>query len=225
MTYRLLISVIVGLFLYLSLKPINSLETLDRHDQTHNDIKPQNFLVKFKNGQNDLTQMEIALTDFGMAEADSKGGTPIFASPECFEKKEKKSDIYSFGRVILFLLLTKKQFVKWLFVPIKDKTRALSLYAIRMTQRFSIQSYGMTVIVPAKQINWITQMMGLKNRTNLQSARELFNDLRQKKRIKLRTVSKLVQTRWCTQLIINGVKRTLKYQFEYPWQPGFGHSD
>ena len=54
--------------------------------------------MKFKKGydsndlsKNDLTQIEIALTDFGMADADSKGGTPVFASPECFEETETKS--------------------------------------------------------------------------------------------------------------------------------------
>ena len=146
---------------------------MDRHNQTHNDIKPQNFLVKFKNGQNDLTQIEIVLTDFGMAEADSKGGTPIFASPECFEKKEKRSDIFSFGRVILFLLLTKIQFVQWLFIPIKDKTRASSLQ---------------TICTAEKNIYLISQMMTLKNRMNLQSARDIFNDLRQKSMIKLSRV-------------------------------------
>ena len=110
-----------------------SLETLDRHNQTHNDIKPQNFLVKFKNGydsddltKNDLTQIEIVLTDFGMADSDSKGGTPVYASPECFEKTDTKSDIFSFGRVILFLLLSKEQFIKWLYIPIKNQARIQS---------------------------------------------------------------------------------------------------
>ena len=160
------------------------METLDRHNQTHNDIKPRNFLVKFNNGETDLTRINIVLTDFGMADSDSKGGTPVFASPECFEKKEKKSDIFSFGRVILFLLLSKKQFVKWLFVPIMDKTRALTLNTIRMT-----------VIGPAKQIYWISQMMGLKNRMNLQLARKIFNDQRQRSKIKLRTLYNLMQSR------------------------------
>ena len=54
------------------MEPFLSLETLDRHSQTHNDIKPENFLVKFKNGANDLTQLAIALTDFGIADPDSK---------------------------------------------------------------------------------------------------------------------------------------------------------
>ena len=114
---------------YLSLqkKTFSSLETLDKHDQLHNDIKPENYLVKFKNpndySKSDLTQIEIVLTDFGLADADSKGGTPVYASPECLEKTDKKSDIFSFGRVILFLLLTKNQFMKWLFIPIKNKAR------------------------------------------------------------------------------------------------------
>ena len=163
---------------------------MDRHNQTHNDIKPQNFLVKFKNGSNDLTQIEIVLTDFGMAESDSKGGTPIFASPECFEKKDKKSDIFSFGRVILFLLLTKKQFVKWLFIPIKDIERSLSLHRIRI----DVNGLG-------KQIFWITRMMKMNKRMNLQIVREFFNGLRQQSRIKLRTVFKLMQARWRIQLI------------------------
>ena len=108
-------------------KPFKSLETLDKHNQLHNDIKPANYLVKFKNpndfSQSDLTQIEIVLTDFGLADADSKGGTPVYASPECLEKTDKKSDVFSFGRVILFLLLEKKQFIKWLFVPIKNQAR------------------------------------------------------------------------------------------------------
>ena len=96
----------------------------------HNDIKPEHYLVKFKSGfsrddltKNDLTNIEIVLTDFGLADSDSKGGTPIYASPECLEKTDKKSDIFSFGRLMLFLLLEKTQFMKWLFVPIKNQVR------------------------------------------------------------------------------------------------------
>ena len=86
--------------------------------------------MKFKNGydskdltKNDLTQIEIVLTDFGMADPNAKGGTPVYASPECFEKTDTKSDVFSFGRLILFLLLTKEQFMKWLYVPIKNQAR------------------------------------------------------------------------------------------------------
>ena len=129
-------------------------------------------MVKFKNGPDDLTQIEIVLTDFGMADSDSKGGTPIFASPECFEKKEKKSDIFSFGRVILFLLLPKHQFVKWLFVPIKDNIRSLSLRIL-------------TFASLDQSLNLILQMTSLTKRMTLQSARMLFDRLRRTSRIQL----------------------------------------
>jgi len=151
-------------------QPFESLETLDRHNQIHNDIKPQNFLVKFKNGPQDLTQIEIVLTDFGLADLkggkmNSKGGTPIFASPECFEKKEKKSDIFSFGRVILFLLLTKNQFVKWLFVPVKDQTRFASIQMLTLND-------------PDQCLNLIAKMTSLTARINMQAARIMFDELR-----------------------------------------------
>ena len=145
---------------------------MDHHDQTHNDIKPQNFLVKFQNGPNDLSSIEIVLTDFGMAESDSKGGTPIFASPKCFEKKEKKSDIFSFGRVILFLLLTKNQFLKWLFVPIKSQTR---LFRLRIS----------TVSQSNLRLHLVSKMMSLSNRISLKEARALFNQQRRMSKIKL----------------------------------------
>jgi len=134
---------------------------LDRHNQTHNDIKPQNFLVKFKNGRDDLTLIEIALTDFGMAGPESHGGTPVFASPECFEKKEKKSDIFSFGRVILFLVLTKQQFSKWIFVPIKTMNRPTPLHIIDL----------------------VAEMSSITNRIDLHLARTIFNELRRNRKI------------------------------------------
>ena len=169
-----------------------SLETLNLHNQTHNDIKPQNFLVKFKNGPNDLTQIEIALTDFGMARPESQGGTPVFASPECFEKKEKKSDIFSFGRVILFLLLTKNQFSRWLFVPIKDQTRILSLQNLTNPVLNPISTIwkriGQTLNLTTnfeQSLILISQMTSMTDRVSLESARKLFNRIRKNSKIKL----------------------------------------
>ena len=101
---------------------------MENHNQIHNDIKPQNYLVKFLNGENDLSCVEIVLTDFGLAGSDSKGGTPIFASPECLansDRKDKSSDIFSLGRVFLFAILPKQKFLEFLFVSLnkggKDK--------------------------------------------------------------------------------------------------------
>ena len=153
----------------------NSLETLDRHNRTHNDIKPQNFLVKIKNGSNDLTEIEIVLTDFGMAEPDSKGGTPIFASPECFETKDKRSDIFSFGRVILFLLLTKDRFIKWLFVPLKEDIRSLSLRILTLARA-------------DHSLDLVSQMTTLNDRMNLQASRKLFDSLRKQSEISIKPV-------------------------------------
>ena len=174
---------------------MQSLETLDFHNQTHNDIKPQNFLVKFKNEPNDLTQIEIALTDFGMAGPESKGGTPVFASPECFEKKEKKSDIFSFGRVILFILLTKNQFSRWLFVPIKDQTRILSLRNLTNPVLNPISTIwkriGQTLNLSTnfdQSLILISQMTSMTDRVSLESARKLFDRIRKDSKIKLGTL-------------------------------------
>ena len=97
---------------------------MDQHEQLHNDIKPQNFLVKFLNGENDLSSIEIVLTDFGLAGSDLKGGTPIFASPEGLadgKRKDKSTDIFSLGRVFLSMILPKEQFLEFLFVPLLKK--------------------------------------------------------------------------------------------------------
>ena len=128
--------------------------------------------MKFQNGPTDLTQIEIVLTDFGIAGSDSKGGTPVFASPECFENKEKKSDVFSFGRVILFLLLSKEQFMKWLYVPIKDQTRVSSLNIL-------------TTVNPSQLLNLVSEMTSVSSRISLRSARRRFNQLRRDARIKL----------------------------------------
>ena len=87
----------------------------------HNDIKPQNYLVKFRNDDYDLSNIEVVLTDFGLAGSDSKGGTPIFASPECLanpDRKDKSSDIFSLGRVFLMMILPKDKFLEFLFIPL-----------------------------------------------------------------------------------------------------------
>ena len=66
---------------------LKSLFTLFMNSFIHNDIKPQNFLVKFSTAKQlheydkyDLMNTKIMLTDFGLT--GSLGGTPLFASPE-----------------------------------------------------------------------------------------------------------------------------------------------
>ena len=100
-----------------------SLVTLAGHGHIHNDIKLQNVLVSFKGEKNDLSNLEVVLTDFGMAGQDAEGGTPVFSSQECFSKKGPSSDMYSLGRVFLFLILPKTQFLKFLYVSVCDEER------------------------------------------------------------------------------------------------------
>ena len=107
---------------------------MNHYQIVHNDIKPQNYLVKWLNGPNDLTQIDIVLTDFGLVGQNSKGGTPIFASPECFDIKTAASDIFSLGRVYLFMHLKKESFLKILFVPITSSTDSTYLNSNILTQ-------------------------------------------------------------------------------------------
>ena len=100
------------------------MESLEKHNQIHNDIKPQNYLVKFPKKSTNLTEIEIVLTDFGLAGFDSKGGTPIFASPESLANRKRKtilSDVFSLGRVFLFLLFQKEKFLEFLYVSLNKE--------------------------------------------------------------------------------------------------------
>ena len=169
---------------------------MDHHNQIHNDIKPQNYLVKFLNGANDLTSIEIVLTDFGLAGSDQQGGTPIFASPECLanpERKNKSSDIFSLGRVFLFSILPKEKFLQFLFVPLikggKDKI-------IQLIENEPI-------------LNLISKMMRIQNRVGLQAIR---NELQSAAQI-IRTgtveqISEIIQksTSKCTNQYIGILK-------------------
>ena len=131
---------------------------MDQHNQIHNDIKPQNYLVKFLKGDNDLTSIDIVLTDFGLAGSDKIGGTPIFASPECMsnsDRKDKSTDIFSLGRVFLFMILPKEKFLEFLFVPLtkggKEKI--------------------MELIENEPVLTLIAKMMRVENRIDLQTIR------------------------------------------------------
>ena len=90
-----------------------SFETLYKANKVHNDLKPQNYLVKFENGSDDLRRLRLVLTDFGLVGHDTKGGTPGFASPDCFEDQRTwMADLFSLGRVFLYVTLTKKDFLR-----------------------------------------------------------------------------------------------------------------
>ena len=145
---------------------------MNNHDQIHNDIKPQNYLVK----HNGLENIEIVLTDFGLAGSDSKGGTPIFASPECLadpERKDKSSDIFSLGRVFLFMILPKEKFLEFLFVPLVKGGKEKITELIEKEQIFCL----------------IAKMMRIKKRINLETIRNELKSIVQL--INTTTVSKI----------------------------------
>ena len=132
---------------------------MDKHNQAHNDIKPQNYLVKYLNEAKDLTSIEIVLTDFGLAGLDQQGGTPIFASPECLanpDRKNKSSDIFSLGRVFLFSILPKEKFLQFLFVSLVKGGK----------------SEIMKLIEKEPILNLISKMMRIQNRIGLQAIRK-----------------------------------------------------
>ena len=125
----------------------------------HNDIKPQNYLVKLRNGDSNLSNIEVVLTDFGLAGSQSKGGTPIFASPECLanpDRKDKSSDIFSLGRVFLMMILPKEQFLEFLFIPLTKGGKEEIMELIENIPIFDL----------------LSKMMRIKKRIDLSTIRE-----------------------------------------------------
>ena len=135
-------------------------------------MKPQNFVVKFDVGHYDLVNVRVALTDFGSAGSQSKGGTPIFASPECFEETDFRSDIFSLGRLFLYLIVPKDDFLKLLFIPITN-------YSDRedIINRRSSRSYPQI-------LKLIDRMLLIKGRIDIDEVRKQFNLLSINKNIR-----------------------------------------
>ena len=121
-------------------------------------------MVKFLNGENDLSRIEIVLTDFGLAGPDSKGGTPMFASPECLAnklRKNKSSDIFSLGRVFLFVILPKVKFLEFLFVSLTQGGKEKIMEVLEKDQ----------------VLNIISKMTQVQNRIDLRTIRKALNSV------------------------------------------------
>ena len=103
---------------------------------------------------------QIYLTDFGLSE--KKGGTPVFASPECFDESKHNSDIFSLGRVFLFIILSKSSFLLWLYLPIDKNLKSTVEADINDEPIFKL----------------ISNMTKMKNRFNIKSVRRNFDFIR-----------------------------------------------
>ena len=96
---------------YLSM--MKSVRTIFKYNKKHNDIKLSNFLLVEKDDD-----AEVYLTDFGFMD-DRKGGTPLFASPECYIGTQVgKSDIYSLAGCFISLLSNSSTFAKLILLPL-----------------------------------------------------------------------------------------------------------
>ena len=175
-----------------------SLETLHSHRLVHNDIKPQNYLVKFCNGPIDLTRIDIVLTDFGLVGQNTKGGTPIFASPECYGVKTNASDIFSLGRVFLFMMLPKEAFLEFLFVPITSRTD--TNYLVN------------TILNQSDFFGLIRHMMKTRQsfRIQLSQMRINFNDLKQNSQIQINSFTQTEIERIVTQNLTPEILRYIQ---------------
>ena len=100
------------------------LEFLHEKNLKHLDIKLSNVLIKTKSG--DFDGQNCVITDFGIGGQKDKetgmAGTPGFASPEQLISKTVgiESDLYSLGRLLVFLLAEWSSAWTILYKPIED---------------------------------------------------------------------------------------------------------
>ncbi len=100
------------------------LKFLHQNNLKHLDIKLSNVLIKTKSG--DFDGQNCVITDFGIGgqnDMDTEmAGTPGFASPEqlILPTVGMESDLYSFGRLLVFLLAEWSSAWTILYKPIED---------------------------------------------------------------------------------------------------------
>ena len=90
---------------------IKGLETLERNELVHFDIKPENILItkKLKLKISDFTFLMNLKENKDQKEFEIPGGTPGYFAPEYFDKKEidsetaKKQDYFALGATLYFL--------------------------------------------------------------------------------------------------------------------------
>ena len=96
--------------LQISLQVLNGLVWIHEHDLLHLDIKPQNLLWDPYSDQCKITDFGTAATKEAPTGKNDVVGTPKFMAPEQREGRETdvRTDIYSFGKVICYLIEQNK---------------------------------------------------------------------------------------------------------------------
>ena len=147
----------------------------------HRDLKPSNLMLTARHGQSiDHDGLfTVKVIDWGLAKSasadpilgadhtrDSFVGTPAFASPEQFALKEDRrvdtrSDIYSLGVTLWYLLCGYSPFVGGTLDAIHHQQRALPLEQLDLAG------------IPGQMVSLLKSMLALDPAARPQSAREL----------------------------------------------------
>ena len=155
----------------------------EKHGLVHRDLKPSNIMLL--SGEADTSdRLAVKVIDFGLAKpviarpvaSDQPqprfSGTPGFASPEqltaCGTSPDARSDIYSLGATLWYLLFGKPPFAG----------RTLSELREEQLQRLPIEQLT-TAKVPGQLVALLRSMLAADPAERPQSAKELLVGLRQ----------------------------------------------
>ena len=168
-----------------------ALAAAETHGIVHRDLKPSNIMLAAAGSTNGMHGVPLVkVIDFGLAKAvsmpavgglvDTRGafvGTPAFASPEQFartedERIDTRSDIYSLGVTLWYLLCGKLPFVGRTLTEIHEQQTRQPLPLNQLK----------TARVPGSVASLLCAMLAVSPSARPQSARELLAALERARR-------------------------------------------
>ncbi|MEO8438602.1 MAG: protein kinase [Spartobacteria bacterium] len=162
--------------LEVALQVARALCAAETHGLVHRDLKPGNLMV-VANDSGEADALVVKVIDFGLARSIAAGpeipgqaragfsGTPGFASPEQFGGGEvdTRSDIYSLGATLWYLLCGRPPFSEWAPRELRDQSPPLEHLA--------------AAHLPASVTDLLRIMLAVDPPGRPQSARELLSAL------------------------------------------------